>query len=262
MGFPVVAAISAGAGLLGQALQGRGQRKADERYNEGMMQRQLQAQRHNVEFWHMQNQYNTPQAQMERLRAAGLNPALMYGKGASAGNAGQIAPAKAAPMQSNNPLAHLGTFADWRVKNAQADNMKAQNEVIAQDALLKMAQAQSHLAGAAKSKEEVRQLKKTFQYTLDGLKVGIEQQRKNLEGTGLQNELFRETMDMKKAKLAQEIENLEQAKATAKSQEQLNRINIKIKRKEAEINNLYVKGISIGKEIFREIDSIGRELLK
>lgn len=39
-----------------------------------------------VEFWHMQNAYNSPEAQMRRFGAAGLNPHLIYGQG-NAGNA-------------------------------------------------------------------------------------------------------------------------------------------------------------------------------
>lgn len=44
----------------------------------------------NKELWDYQNAYNTPQAQMERLQAAGLNPRLIYGPGASGGSAGPI----------------------------------------------------------------------------------------------------------------------------------------------------------------------------
>lgn len=40
----------------------------------------------NVEFWQMQNDYNHPAAQMERLREAGLNPNLVYGTPDIAGN--------------------------------------------------------------------------------------------------------------------------------------------------------------------------------
>ena len=40
----------------------------------------------NLEMWKMQNQYNAPGAQMQRLQEAGLNPHLMYGKG-TVGNA-------------------------------------------------------------------------------------------------------------------------------------------------------------------------------
>lgn len=40
----------------------------------------------NVDFWQMQNDYNHPAAQMERLREAGLNPNLIYGTPDIAGN--------------------------------------------------------------------------------------------------------------------------------------------------------------------------------
>lgn len=41
-------------------------------------------------MWRMQNEYNHPRAQMQRLSEAGLNPALIYGSGSggAAGNAG------------------------------------------------------------------------------------------------------------------------------------------------------------------------------
>lgn len=38
------------------------------------------------QMWNRQNEYNTPSAQMERFKAAGLNPNLIYGQG-NAGNA-------------------------------------------------------------------------------------------------------------------------------------------------------------------------------
>lgn len=49
---------------------------------------------YNRNLWDYQNAYNSPQQQMQRLKAAGLNPYLVYG-GASAntGNAGPIQPA-------------------------------------------------------------------------------------------------------------------------------------------------------------------------
>lgn len=36
-----------------------------------------------VDFWNMQNEYNHPRAQMQRLQEAGLNPNLVYGGGPS-----------------------------------------------------------------------------------------------------------------------------------------------------------------------------------
>lgn len=40
--------------------------------------------------WNRENEYNSPEAQMQRYLAAGLNPNLVYGAGASSGNAGNI----------------------------------------------------------------------------------------------------------------------------------------------------------------------------
>ena len=37
----------------------------------------------NLEQWNRENAYNTPEQQMQRLKAAGLNPDLMYQNGAS-----------------------------------------------------------------------------------------------------------------------------------------------------------------------------------
>lgn len=52
-----------------------------------------------LEDWHRQNEYNSPKAQMQRFKDAGLNPQLIYGQG-TAGNA------SATPVQqqkSGNP---------------------------------------------------------------------------------------------------------------------------------------------------------------
>lgn len=40
---------------------------------------------YNLDMWRMNNEYNSPQAQMKRFEQAGLNPNLIYGQG-SAGN--------------------------------------------------------------------------------------------------------------------------------------------------------------------------------
>lgn len=43
-----------------------------------------------LQNWNRENAYNSPEAQMQRYLAAGLNPNLVYGAGASSGNAGNI----------------------------------------------------------------------------------------------------------------------------------------------------------------------------
>lgn len=89
-----------------------------------------------VAQWERQNSYNSPIAQMSRLKAAGLNPDLMYGQG-SPGNAPEQAHATYTPqmkaaqvspldIQSNVQSAQIfkeqmrGLAADNRIKEANA----------------------------------------------------------------------------------------------------------------------------------------------
>lgn len=54
----------------------------------------------NVRNWNMQNEYNTPAAQRERLEKAGLNPNLMFGAGGSVGIASGSSPSVSAQPSS------------------------------------------------------------------------------------------------------------------------------------------------------------------
>ena len=83
-----------------------------------------------LEFWNMQNEYNSPKEQMNRLREAGLNPHLMYGQGVQ-GATGQ-AKDVSAPQQSPSSLMHtnfnvdpLGSIGKYQ----EIQNMKAQERL-------------------------------------------------------------------------------------------------------------------------------------
>lgn len=58
---------------------------------------------YNLESWNRENEYNSPMAQMERLRAAGLNPNLIYGSSSSgaSGNAGSISSGNSVNLSSD-----------------------------------------------------------------------------------------------------------------------------------------------------------------
>lgn len=76
--------------------------------NRGAKRRQQQADQQNIKFWEMQNKYNTPKQQMQRLKDAGLNPALIYGSGqTNTGVAGSVAPSKPAPYNVKDPIPSL-----------------------------------------------------------------------------------------------------------------------------------------------------------
>lgn len=95
-----------------------------------------------LNMWNLQNEYNSPTQQMARIRAAGLNPNLVYGNGVtgnSAGSAPQYEPAKfnAPTMQAyrgwNLGISDaISQFLAYRTAKAQVDNMEAQNSLIRQ----------------------------------------------------------------------------------------------------------------------------------
>jgi hypothetical protein len=92
--------------------------------NKGAQRRQNLANSQNIEFWNMQNAYNTPKAQMARLKDAGLNPNLIYGSNANTGTAGAIAPSKAAPYNIKNPVPLQAALLTAQIENMNANTKK------------------------------------------------------------------------------------------------------------------------------------------
>jgi len=148
----VVPLIAAGAQLAGGAInagsQGNMNRK-NRKFSEHMYDRQKQD---NLDFWNLQNTYNSPQAQMQRFQEAGLNPNLIYGQGNS-GNAGSVQtpdfhqPDTRAPewgnALGNAGAAGIDAFYDTQIKQATADNLKRQGTVLDEEAALKAAQTRA-----------------------------------------------------------------------------------------------------------------------
>jgi len=132
-------------------------REKDRRkYNE---KQERLARQHNIALWHMQNEYNHPLQQMERLKAAGLNPNLIYGSspGSAVGNSGAVSPGSApkgeiAPLRVSNPMI---PYMDTQVKQAQSNNMQA-------DAQLKAMQAYKTGVDAGISEQDLSFLKDTY----------------------------------------------------------------------------------------------------
>lgn len=93
-----------------------------------------------IEMWNRNNQYNSPAAQMLRLKNAGLNPNMVYGTGSVVGNTTTQMPHYQAPRMNYdiNPGLNLGDalamYADTKVKSAQADNLVEQKNLISAQA--------------------------------------------------------------------------------------------------------------------------------
>lgn len=157
MPFPLIPLIGAGASILGNVLTGASnakQNRAQRDYNTSMYERQR---RDSLSDWAMQNEYNSPQNQMNRLKGAGLNPNLIYGTGSA--STGASTPIRSTNAESYKPEAtrydfggvsnSLMSYYDTQVKQAQIDNLKVANTVATQDALLKAAQTASTVASTA-----------------------------------------------------------------------------------------------------------------
>lgn len=88
--------------------------------------------RQNQKNWEKQNEYNSPSAQMQRYRQAGLNPNLIYGSGqSSAGQAGAIAPYQSFKVDSNDVLGMANAMQS--IRNMQANTRKANSEALTQE---------------------------------------------------------------------------------------------------------------------------------
>lgn len=136
----LTAGLNAASQGFNAAMQGAMNRKTRE-WNEKMYQMQRQ---HSLQDWAMQNEYNSPSAQMKRLKMAGLNPNLVYGKGAD-NVSGMVRSTDVKGWNPQAPEFNLGStmsqYYDVRMRDAQIDNLKAQNTAIVNDAILKSIQA-------------------------------------------------------------------------------------------------------------------------
>lgn len=89
-----------------------------------------------IDWWNMQNEYNSPKSQIKRLVEAGLNPNLMYGQ-MSSSNAGDIGSPRVAQAEFNmspvtslvsnlgNVLSLYSSFIDLQDKSLELNRKRA-----------------------------------------------------------------------------------------------------------------------------------------
>lgn len=141
----------AAANIIGGVANIVGQNKMNKKQREFTKQMYEQQRLDNYLNWKLQNEYNAPTAQMDRLKAAGLNPNLIYGSGApiTAESIHNGSPGGWNPQTPDfqAPGAAIGSALDRhydiRMKNAQVSNMEKQGRLLDQDAQLKEIQRKS-----------------------------------------------------------------------------------------------------------------------
>lgn len=231
----VIAAGISAAGAGGSSIIGNAGSKRAAKY----------AAKKNLEFWHMQNAYNDPSAQMERLRAAGLNPNLIYGSGTgqASGNAESIAPFKPAEYKMENPLSQIQQFADYGVKQAQANNLGAQSNNVAQDTALKAAQTADTIIKSKSNSVTAKLAEATYFNSLEASNEALRQQKANTLSAELDSRFKDTTFKNRVEEIGTRVQI---AKATLRGE------NLKndLLRYEKELNQL---GITKGDPIFFRI---------
>lgn len=170
-----------------------------------------------LEMWNRTNQYNSPQSQMARLKAAGLNPNLVYGTGAVANSSGT--PPRYNPPQvqySQMPLFNipqaLSAYQDFALKSAQIDNVKANTESniartltensLRDDRGIMLRTQQSHEATKAGT-TQIRQdlLRETFNSQADYAKGLLREQQLRLATGAKKIELYNQQKQLNESEI-------------------------------------------------------------
>lgn len=139
-----------GISTIGNLFTGGMSARKQYKYQSMLMDKQNQQQ---IDFWKMNNEYNTPLAQRARLEQAGYNPDLMV---SGSGNMVQSQmPTAASPGSA--PNVDYGSFSDnlrfamqAQVMDAQVSKIEQENKLLAEQALT---QAQQRELWAAQAKE-------------------------------------------------------------------------------------------------------------
>ncbi len=228
------ALISTALNTGSSAIQSGGSRKSQKRAN-----------KYNVSQWKRQNRYNNPAAQMDRLKAAGLNPNLIYGTSptSAVGNADSVAPGKAAPYKFDNPIGDITKFADVGNTEQQTDNLKVQNDVLTQEAILKAAQTGELGAKTARTKFDLALSSELRDTSLSAAKENLRQMEVSTVGKQLDNTFKSQSL---KNRVKAINYNVQQAKSDLKGQELLNAL----REEELELKKL---GIERGDNMFFRI---------
>lgn len=156
--------------------------------------------------WERNNSYNSPAAQMQRYRDAGLNPNLIYGQ---SNTADPVRSTNTAPWNPRAPNIDLNAgpsiqaMYNVRLQEAQTNNLIKQGDVLTQEAILKAATTAATVQSTSKNEFELGQARKL---------AGISLESAQAELTGkLQNQQIQLNQDERNAAIT--ASNLKEAAA-------------------------------------------------
>lgn len=208
--------------------------------------------------WNKQAAYNSPTAQMARLKEAGLNPNLVYGNGADA-QMSQGVRSSSAPGWNPHPATFdggsvMGSYFDARIKSASYDNLLEQQKVLQSQAHLNYAnafQATQHGTTSAIDNKTRQEINET---TLEGMRANIDRTHAEIGKITADTVLAGTENDIKQAMkqpnidlVMQEILSKQKTRALQDSQIGLNAVEsrkriVEMEELRQKIHNLYLDG--------------------
>jgi hypothetical protein len=203
------------------------------------------------------NEYNSPRAQMQRFKEAGLNPNLIYGQsneGATVRSTDQGKWNPEAPQFDIGSAAQAGLQQYYNVKmqDAQIDLMAKEGAVKTADVAMKTASTAEASARTAKTQFELGLAQELKQYSLQAAEANLRKmmvdtaaatqrmdldlqknEREALQSTASLRKNVLETLQLKaqNAKTEEERKNIIQARKNAELDQKLKEADLRLKEK-------------------------------
>ena len=210
-------------------------------------------------MWNKQNAYNTPTAQMERLEAAGLNPRLIYGQssGGAAGNAGDVSGYSQPEIKSTykGNLAFQDIIASHQME-AQTDNIRAQEKVNQQTAIVKSQEALNTALDYQQKSFDLGLDKDLREYNVQAAQANVQQQMNSVTKGQMENEITNKTMAATIKKADIEVRKATEELTGKQLENELKRIQIKLRKEGGtESDNFLIRAMAQEGTLAKLIDN-------
>lgn len=263
---PITAVLGFG-GLASQGLASYINYQSQKETNEQNLQIARDNRDWQEKMWNMQNQYNSPQAQMQRLKSAGLNPDLMYSQGTTGIAQGISEPSQAtmqAPqLQGLDTSSLVQSIQNEHLLQGQLDLLRSQKDNVDADTHGKDVDNQNKQLGYDLQFDEARYRIRRMQSDIDKQTQDIQE---SMARVGLINAQVIKTQQEASNLLQEYLFNQETWNDRVKeiqSRTHLNEANARYLAKQTQLVALQMIGQQTQNEILRkECDAFEQRLQK